>query len=43
MKFNCECECGKRFQQIIENPTENQVAEDMYNGFIYVNCEGHND
>lgn len=41
MKFNCQCECGERFQKIIEKPTVEQVTEDMYHGFLSVNCKEH--
>lgn len=41
MKFNCECECGERFKGIIEKPTEKQVAEEMYHGFLSITCEEH--
>lgn len=41
MEFRCQCECGKRFRKTIENPTDAQVAYEMYVGFIYEKCEVH--
>jgi hypothetical protein len=41
MEFRCQCECGEMFKKTIEKPSNKQVAEEMYYGFLSVDCEEH--
>lgn len=41
MNFRVQCSCGKRSLERIEKPTNDQVAEEMYHGFLAVECKGH--
>lgn len=41
MDFRVKCSCGKRSMERIENPTNKQVADEMYYGFLEVECKGH--
>jgi hypothetical protein len=41
MNLRYKCSCGKRFLKKVKEPTDKQVAEEMFHGFISCNCEEH--